>query len=52
MTKKHFQLVARIVSAIDDVDTRKEVALNFAHSFQEENPRFDIFRFIKACGVN
>jgi len=52
MTKKHFQLVANVVSAIDNLDTRKEVALNFASEFQKENPRFDIVRFIKACGVN
>jgi hypothetical protein len=51
MTKKHFQLVANVVSAIDNLDTRKEVALNFASEFQKENPRFDIVRFIKACGV-
>ena len=51
MTKKHFVMVARIVSAIEDMGTRREVALNFAHSFQEENPRFDIVRFVKACGV-
>lgn len=52
MTKKHFVMIANVVSAIDDVDTRKEVALNFASEFQKENPRFDIVRFIKACGVN
>jgi hypothetical protein len=52
MTKKHFQLVANVVSAIDDMDIRKETALNFASEFQKENPRFDITRFIEACGVN
>lgn len=51
MTKKHFQLVANVVSAIDDIDIRKEVALNFANEFQKENPRFEILRFVKACGV-
>ena len=52
MTRKHFEMIANVVSSIDDIDTRKEVALNFASEFQKENPRFDIFRFIKACGVN
>jgi len=51
MTKKHFVMIANVVSAIDNTDTRKEVALNFASEFQKENPRFDIVRFIKACGV-
>ena len=50
MTKKHFQMVAQVVSAIDNGDTRSEVALNFASEFQKENPRFDINRFLKACG--
>lgn len=51
MTKKHFAMVARIVSEIQEVGIRKEVALNFAQSFQDENPRFDITRFVKACGL-
>ena len=50
MTKKHFQLVANVVSAIDDINIRRETALNFASEFQKENPRFDIQKFIKACG--
>lgn len=49
MTRKHFQLVANVVAAIDNLDTRKEVALNFASEFTKENPRFDIEKFIKAC---
>jgi hypothetical protein len=52
MTKKHFVMIANVVSAIDNAGTRKEVALNFASEFQKDNPRFDIVRFIKACGVN
>lgn len=50
MTRKHFKMVAQVVSAIDCMDTRKEVALNFASEFQKENPRFDIEKFVKACG--
>ena len=50
MTRKHFVMIAQVVSAIDCVDTRKEVALNFASQFTKENPRFDIERFVKACG--
>lgn len=50
MTRKHFKMVAQVVSAIDDLGIRKETALNFASEFQKENPRFDIERFIKACG--
>ena len=51
MTRKHFVMIAQVVSAIDNIDTRREVALNFASEFQKENPRFDIEKFIKACGA-
>ena len=50
MTRKHFVMIAQVVSAIDCINTRKEVALNFSSKLTKENPRFDIERFIKACG--
>lgn len=43
-------MIASIVSSIDNDEIKKEVALNFASEFQKENPRFDIQKFIKACG--
>ena len=51
MTRKHFVMVAQVVSAIDDVNIRRETALNFASEFQKENPRFDIEKFVKACNA-
>lgn len=51
MTRKHFVMIAQVVSAIDNMDTRREVALNFSSEFQKENPRFDIERFMKACNA-
>ena len=51
MTRKHFIMIANVVSAIDDMDTRREVALNFSSEFQKENIRFDIQRFLKACNA-
>ena len=50
-TKKDFQLVADVTKNINDKDTRQSVAMNFAHRFAADNPRFDISRFVKACGA-
>ena len=50
MTRKHFILIANIIKNIDNKDTRQEVALNFAQALTNENPNFDVVRFVKACG--
>lgn len=50
MTRKHFELIAKIVKNIEDIDTRTQVAMDFASALRGENPRFDICRFVKACG--
>ena len=49
MTRKHFQMIANIVKNIDDPKIRHEVAMNFASALKNENPRFDIRRFVGAC---
>jgi hypothetical protein len=49
MTRKHFKMIAKVVSAIDDKDVRDQVALNFANEIRDFNPRFDMQRFIEAC---
>ena len=50
MTRKHFKLIAKIVKGIDNIDTRTQVAMDFALALRGENPRFDICRFVEACG--
>ncbi len=50
MTRKHFQMIANIVKNIEDQNTRTQVAMDFAHALRGENPRFDICRFVEACG--
>ena len=52
MTRKDFQLIADVVSAIDNVDTRNQVALNFVTTLDKTNNRFDSVRFLLACKVN
>ena len=56
MTKKHFELVARVIKGMPDfaasLRTQKEsCARAFAVEFAKENPRFDSARFLAACGV-
>jgi len=43
-------MIAAIVKGIEDIDTRTQVAMDFAHALRGENPRFDICRFVEACG--
>ncbi len=50
MTRKHVQMIASIVKGIENIDTRTQVAMDFAHALRAENPRFDICRFVEACG--
>ena len=48
MTRKHFELIAKIVKGIDNIDTRTQVAMDFALALRAENPRFKITRFVEA----
>jgi hypothetical protein len=52
MTRKDFQLVATVVSSIDNVKTRNQVALNFVSELHKQNERFDTIRFLSACQVD
>jgi len=50
LTRKHFELIAKIVKNIENVETRTQVAMDFAHALRGENPRFNVCRFVEACG--
>jgi pentose-5-phosphate-3-epimerase len=49
MTRKDFELIARVVKSIQDKDVRNATALNFATELKHVNPRFDTTRFVSAC---
>ena len=49
MTRKDFNIVASVVSKIENLKTRNEVALNFASELHKQNDRFDTVRFLSAC---
>lgn len=56
MTKKHFELVARVIKSMPSFAPtlraqRASCANAFADEFERENPRFDRARFLAACGV-
>ena len=48
-TRKHFKEIASILSEINDAETRHQISLRFAQYFKDNNPRFDIQKFIVAC---
>ena len=52
MTRKDYIKIAKILKTTELEDRRRNsVAASFASMCMEDNPRFDIERFLKACGV-
>ena len=51
MTRKDFKTMAAEINAISDIHERKKTADLIAAICKASNPRFDINRFNKACGV-
>jgi hypothetical protein len=53
MSRKDFQLIADTIKtslAFVKPEQRQCFALDIAHGLKNTNPRFDISRFLKACG--
>ena len=51
MSKRHFVAMAREISSMPDRTAARSVAESFARVAQGANPRFDLNRFLIACGV-
>lgn len=51
MTRKHFKMIAAIISKIENEGVRKEVARDAAGMCRQENSRFDCEKFLEACNV-
>lgn len=52
MTKKHFEAFAReISSSSGNYTTKLFAAVIFCRVAEQDNPRFDRERFLKACGL-
>ena len=52
MTKKHFEFVAKLISQVNDIQNRNNLAATAANTFESENPLFDRDRFLEACKVD
>lgn len=51
MTKKDFEFVAALISAVRDFNDRQMLAILAAAKFSKENERFDVDRFNAACRI-
>ena len=57
MTRRHFEMIARVVRAhanathTENAPAHTKLAERFANELTLENERFDRARFLAACGV-
>ena len=52
MTRKDYVKIAKILKGTElEPHKRASLAVSFASVCREDNPRFDVDRFLKACGV-
>lgn len=51
MSRKHFEALAKYISGIMDSHARLQAAVAVASACAEANPRFNVDKFYKACGV-
>ncbi len=52
MSRKDFELIARVVRSFNDSMTRDVLTAKFASELRGSNANFDATRFAKSCGVN
>ena len=50
-TRKHYQTIADVIKKIDNEVIRKSTCQRFIIVFRENNPKFDVDKFKKACNV-
>lgn len=52
MSKKDYLLLARVIKQYDsEVDSISNLVYGIAYELQKDNPRFDINKFLIACGI-
>mgnify|MGYP003129098626 CR=1 FL=1 len=49
MTRRDYEMIARVVGRIKDSAERTRVACDFAVELQKDNPSFKMATFIRAC---
>jgi hypothetical protein len=60
-SRKDYELAAEIISDTiasppnslfkPDFNTARNIAMRFRHRFEEDNKKFDVQKFYKACGL-
>ena len=51
MTRKHFVLIAEVISRMENDKARYDVASDMAYELSTVNPRFERARFMSACNA-
>jgi hypothetical protein len=56
MTRKDYQLIARAIKDTRDNYYAENMAIAhvvgvLASRLKEDNPRFDVYKFVEACGI-
>ena len=51
MSRKHFIALASAIAAIENKKARRAAAEKIAAACRQFNPRFNLDRFLRACGV-
>lgn len=49
-TKKHFEALAKLIKE-SDANSKYQIAQDMAKLFSEDNDRFNVSKFYKACGI-
>ena len=49
-TKQHFQALAKLIKE-SNANSKFELAQDMAKLFSEDNDRFSVSKFYKACGI-
>jgi hypothetical protein len=52
MTRKDYVAVAGILNGISENPDHISLVYKFVDLFQNDNPNFDEFRFVNACGLD
>ncbi len=51
MTKKDYILIAGVLKAHSHSPSVRDFALDLARALQQENPRFNLIKFLMASGI-
>jgi hypothetical protein len=52
LERRHFVLIAEVLSQFSKTREGQAIALAFAHRLKQSNSNFKTSRFLEACGIN